>query len=85
MRLLNKDHHFEWLSEMEREVTMFLFATPGSLTTSVTDYCVHAFKSRIEMHGYVTAIRLKVYLESTSNELSWISYISYIISYIRVS
>lgn len=73
MRLLNKDHHFEWLSEMEREVTMFLLATPGSLTTSVTDYRVHAFKSRIEMHGYITAICLQVYLESVIKELSWIS------------
>ena len=71
--LLNKDHHFEWLSEMEREVTMFLLATPGSLTTCVTDNRVHAFKPRVEMHGYITAIRLKVNLESAINELPWIS------------
>ena len=58
---------------MEREVTMFLLATPGSLTTSVTDYRVHAFKSRVEMHGYITAICLKVNLESAINELPWIS------------
>ena len=55
--------HFEWLSEMEREIAASLLAAPRATATGVTDNSVGALKPGIEMHGNITVICLQIEME----------------------